>query len=168
MKNSSKNTKLTPYILLSVLSLANQANSASTPARALSIGPMFHWNFGGDKDKFSWALETAYWQTVGNPQYGNTHLHGFDVGIEFQANTKRIYCEYQRGEIIYGGSFGPVLEFNEQGSYFGLQGSAWGSLLAGVDLRLRYTSNHGIVFAPGTFVKLPIDLNNGDYGIRGN
>lgn len=60
------------------------------------------------------------------------------------------------------------MEWNESGSHFGVQGSAWGAMFAGVDLRLRYTSNHGMVFAPGAFLKLPSDLNNGDYGFRGN
>lgn len=166
--NPKKTTGLTSCILLVVISLANSANSASVPARAISIGPMLHWNFGGEKQIFSWAVEAAYWQTAGTPRYGNRYLHGVDFGIEFQGQSKRIYCEYQRGEIIYGGSVGPVMEWNESGSHFGVQGSVWGAMLAGVDLRLRYTSNHGMVFAPGAFLKLPNDLNNGDYGIRGN
>lgn len=155
------------FILLSVVSLAISTSGLSLPARALSIGPMWHWNFGGDKNEFSWALEVAYWQTYGNPPSGTIHLHGIDFGIEFQNRTRRIYCEYQRGEVVYGASIGLVLEFNKARTNFGIQGSTWGAFFAGVDFRLRYVLDKGTVIAPGAFLKLPVDLNDGDYGQTG-
>jgi len=129
---------------------------------------MFHWNFGGIKERFSWGWEAAYWQTYGNPPSGNPHLHGFDVGIEFQSKTTRVYGEYQQGEIIYGLACGPVIEFEGSGIKYGIQGGAWAALMGGVDLRGRYILDQGAVFAPGAFVKIPIDLNHGDYGMSGN
>ncbi len=165
-QRETKPMKTSVPLLLATLALP--ACPASLPARAISFGPMLHWNFGGGDVKFSWALEAAYWQTVGDPPSGNSHLHGIDVGMEFEGDTRRIYAEYQRGEIVFGGSVGPVLEFTESSSQFGVQAGVWGAVFAGGDLRMRYVGKDGFAFAPGVFLKLPADLNNGDYGVRGN
>lgn len=156
---------ITVFILL-VLSAS--AYSATLPARAISFGPMWHWNFGGDEMKFSWAFEASYWQTYGNPKIGEPHLHGIDAGIEFQGKARRIYGEYQNGFIFLGGSVGPVIEISEGKYNYGIQSGMWGSLFVGLDIRMRYVVENGLTFAPGVFLKLPIDLNNGDYGIHGN
>lgn len=158
--------KIFMTIVLIVMTIS--ANSGTLPARLLTFGPMWHLNFGNEKIKLSWGFELAYWQTFGNPGYGSSHLHGVDVGIEFEGDTRRIYGEYQNGEIIYGGSIGPVIEVNDGVYNYGIQGSIWGAVFAGVDMRMRYLQNIGLLFAPGIFVKAPIDLNGGDIGIHGN
>jgi hypothetical protein len=151
-----------------LFALTTIVNSASLPARAVSFGPMWHWNFGGGDVKFSWAFEIAYWQTYGNPRIKQIHLHGIDAGIEFQGDIRRIYGEYQNGYILFGGSFGPVIELNDTRPKYGIQGGAWGAMFAGTDLRIRKLGESRLVVALGTFAKIPGDLNNGDYGMRGN
>jgi len=155
-------------ITILIIALATSGFTANFPAKAISFGPLWHWNFGGEKVKFSWAFEVAYWQSYGHPEVAEPHLHGFDLGIEFQGDTRRIYGEYQNGLILVGGSIGPVLEMREGQYKFGLQSGLWGAFIAGLNIRALYLLNDGFTFAPGLFLKLPLDLNNGDYGIEGN
>lgn len=150
---------------LLLLLVSTSFGSGSSPARALTVGPMLHWNFGGGEVLFSWGAEVAYWQTFVDR---SQHLHGVDVGIEFEGRTRRLYAEYQYGGMVYGGSVGPLVEFSSNQTKFGLQGSVWGSLFMGGDLRIRHVFDRGQIVSPGLFLKLPIDLNNGDYGVSGN
>lgn len=156
------------FILPSLAVLAMSTEVAARPDEAFSFGPMFHWNFGGGGDRFSWALEAAYWRSFGEGYSAGPYAHGFDLGIEFQSSKRRIYVEYQNGVSIYGGSIGPVLEIDESGSKYGIQGGVWGALIAGVDVRFRYVLDGGAVIAPGLFAKLPYPLHGSDFGIHGN
>lgn len=143
-------------LLLALVLPVGAAGAGGPPLHAFTIGPMLHWNFGSGKDRFSWGWEAAYWQSFDPSSGDSPHLHGVDVGIEFHSNTTRIYAEYQQGMVVYGASLGPVVEMRDGGVRYGIQGGVWGAMLLGLDLRARYVQEQGAVFAPGTFLKIPL------------
>lgn len=114
-----------------------------------TIGPMLHYNFGGEKRNTSFAIEMAYWNL-------NNFYHSVDVGIEFERKRFRIYSEGQTGIGLTGLSFGPVVEFEKgNGVHLGVQGSCWINYFLGVDYRIRFI-DHQKIQAAGLYAKLPI------------
>lgn len=114
-----------------------------------TIGPMLHYNFGGEKRHFSWAVELAYWNIKNVP-------YSFDAGIEFGKKRVRIYGEAQTGIGVTGLSVGPVLEINkaEHKAHLGFQTTFWVNYFVGVDYRYRRIdkTNFNCI---GTYAKLP-------------
>ena len=114
-----------------------------------TIGPMIHYNFGGEKRHFSWAVEVAYWNIKNIP-------YSFDGAIEFSKKRIRIYSEVQTGVGAAGVSLGPVLEINkeEHKAHLGFQTTVWANYFLGLDYRYRRidkTNFHCI----GTYAKVP-------------
>ena len=97
-----------------------------------TIGPMLHYNFGGEKNHFSWAIELAYWNVKNVP-------YSIDGGIEFNKKRIRLYSEVQTGIGVAGLSVGPVLEINkaERKAHLGYQTTFWVNYFIGVDYRYR-------------------------------
>lgn len=115
-----------------------------------TIGPMFHYNFGGgSKGQLSFGLEAAYWNVFEVP-------YGFDIGVDFEKGRFRLYTEAQTGIILGGVSVGPYLEFPKNGdpTRLGLQTSIWANAVLGVDLRARFSRGE-TRFAPGLYAKYP-------------
>src|SRR4051812_16341014 len=85
-----------------------------------TIGPMLHYNLGGEKRHFSWAIELAYWNVKNVP-------YSIDGGIEFNKKRIRFYSEVQTGIGVTGLSIGPVLEINkvEHTARLGFQTTFW-------------------------------------------
>jgi hypothetical protein len=114
-----------------------------------TIGPMLHYNFGGEKRHFSWAIELAYWNVKNVP-------YSIDGGIEFSKKRIRLYSEVQTGIAVTGLSVGPVLEINkaEHKVHLGFQTTFWVNYFIGVDYRYRRIdkTNFNCV---GTYGKLP-------------
>lgn len=98
-----------------------------------TIGPMLHINLGGEKKRFSFAIEGSYWNL-------NHFFYGVDGGIEFEKNRIRIYSELQTGFGLAGIALGPLLEINTfQGkAHLGMQSSVWANYFVGVDYRRRW------------------------------
>ncbi len=97
-----------------------------------TIGPMLHYNFGGEKRHFSWAIELAYWNIKNVP-------YSIDGGIEFSKKRIRLYSEVQTGIGVTGVSVGPVLEINkvERNVHLGFQTTLWLNYFIGLDYRYR-------------------------------
>ena len=128
----------------------------------VTFGPMFHWNFGDwkhgegfQKNDITISLEGAYWVEP------NTSLgRGIDFGVEFELAPKsghgkcHLYSEAEVG-LLLGASFGPVLELSEgKPPKLGFQGSQWGALGLGIDIRECYMMEGTFSMAPGLFFKI--------------
>jgi hypothetical protein len=116
------------------------------------LGPMLHFNFGGEKRHISFALELAYWNYDKFP-------YSFDGGIEFEKQKIRLYSEVQTGIGVAGLAAGPLIEFQtkEKTIKGGFQGSLWGNYFLGFDLRVRRTGKETF-FSPGTYFKVPLGI----------
>ncbi len=114
-----------------------------------TIGPMIHYNFGGEKRHFSWAIEVAYWNIKNIPI-------SIDGGVEFSKKRIRLYSEAQTGIGVTGLSIGPVLEINkiERKVHLGIQTTFWLNYYIGLDYRYRRIdkTNFNCV---GTYGKIP-------------
>lgn len=121
---------------------------AGISQEVMTIGPMVHINFGGEKIHASYAIESAYWNYEHFP-------YSIDGGIEFESGRFRIYSEFQTGVAVAGISCGPVFELNKTGAHLGVQGSVWGNYFLGVDLRIRRIEKTTFK-SPGVYLKLPI------------
>ncbi|HEY8402171.1 MAG TPA: hypothetical protein VIK89_12970, partial [Cytophagaceae bacterium] len=117
----------------------------------LSIGPMLHLNVGKGKANVSFGVEAAYWNYKNFP-------YSIDFGFDAGGSKFRLYSEVQTGVGLAGIAAGPVLEFNEEGTQLGFQGSFWANYFWGFDLRFRKIGGESYI-APGTYVKLPIVLD---------
>jgi len=138
-------------IAISIITLKTFAQNA------IFIGPTFHWNLSNSQ--FSWGVEASYWN-FNNSMFNFSNLNGFDIGFEKSERKFRIYSEYQLGlKGILGLSAGIIEEFSRfEKPKTGIQGSIWGSIFLGGDLRYRYfIDDH--YFNPGLFLKIPIKLN---------
>ena len=123
------------------------------------IGPMLHYNFGKEKNHFSWAIELAYWNVKKFP-------YSVDAGLEFSKKRTRLYSEVQTGIGVAGLSVGPVLEFNkvEKKLRLGYQTTFWLNYFIGVDYRYRRIDKTNFNCA-GIYGKLPIgtkDMESSD------
>lgn len=123
-----------------------------------TIGPMFHYNFGGEKRHFSFAIETAYWNIKNFP-------YSIDGGIEFGKKRVRLYSEVQTGIGVTGIAAGPVLEINkaERKVRLGIQSSVWLNYFIGLDYRYRRIDKTNF-YCVGTYGKIPFatkDWNSG-------
>jgi hypothetical protein len=115
-----------------------------------TIGPMFHFNFGGgQKPTTSFAVEVAYWNVDKVP-------YSLDFGMEFDRGKFRLYSEGQTGIGLTGIALGPVLEFNSKESKVrvGVQGSCWANYFLGVDYRIRFIDKKKF-HCIGLYGKLP-------------
>ncbi|MBA4241589.1 MAG: hypothetical protein C0448_12750 [Sphingobacteriaceae bacterium] len=114
-----------------------------------TIGPMLHYNFGGEKRHFSWAIELAYWNIKNVP-------YSLDGGVEFSKKRIRLYSEVQTGIGVTGVSVGPVLEINkvERKVHLGYQTTFWLNYFIGLDYRYRRIdkTNFNCI---GTYGKIP-------------
>ena len=119
-----------------------------------TIGPMLHYNFGGEKRHFSWAIELAYWNIKNVP-------YSVDGGIEFSKKRIRLYGEAQTGIGVTGISIGPVLEINkaERKAHLGYQTTFWLNYFIGVDYRYRRIDKTSFNCV-GTYGKLPVATKN--------
>lgn len=125
----------------------------SISAQLFCLGPMVHYNFGGNSNHFSYGWELSYWSFR---QIDKTSPFpvGLNIGFETEESKTRVYSELQAG-ILLGYSVGYVYEFGEGlgSNCGGFQGSFWTSVGAGFDLRVRYLNNTTYV-SPGLFLKL--------------
>lgn len=134
------------------------------PERLWTLGPTFHYVFGGDARGWSLGLEVSHWWI--DHAWNDPDLYpypvGLDIGMEwdFHRPRKRIYAEAQTG-LLTGLSLGPFLDFpswDARGSEprwtGGLQGSAWTGFAFIGDLRFR-VGPEGYAIAPGLIVKVP-------------
>jgi hypothetical protein len=114
-----------------------------------SVGPMIHFNFGGEKPRVSYAVEVAYWNL-------EHFFYSIDGGLELESGKIRLYSEMQTGFGLAGIACGPVLEFNtRQGStHLGIQGSLWANYFLGADFRLRRV-NKTTYTCIGIYAKAP-------------
>jgi hypothetical protein len=98
-----------------------------------TIGPMLHFNFGGEKRTTSFAIEAAYWNIKSFP-------YSLNFAIEFDKGKIRVYSEAQTGIGVTGISLGPVIEFNARESKvrMGIQGTCWANYILGLDYRIRF------------------------------
>lgn len=115
-----------------------------------TIGPMLHYNFGGEKRHFSWAVELAYWNVKNVP-------YSIDGGIEFNKKRTRLYCEVQTGIGVTGVSVGPVIEYNKEEHKLraGYQMTLWMNYFLGFDYRYRRIDKTHFNCI-GTYAKLPV------------
>jgi len=146
--------------ILLILVLFTLSFSFKTLAQSVwTIGPMLHYNFGGEKRHFSFAVELAYWNIKNVP-------YSIDGGIEFSKKRFRLYSEVQTGVGVAGISLGPVFEFNkvEREAHLGFQATGWVNYFVGLDYRYRRidkTNFHCV----GTYAKLPFatkDMDSSD------
>ena len=122
-------------------------------AQSFLVGPMLHYNIGSkEKNHFSFAVEASLWSK--GPYYNYFDAKSIDLGFEFEGEKVRVYSELQCGFVI-GTSLGYVQEYYKGLSKGGFQGSVWGAVFGGLDLRYRYI-NDIHYFSPGTFIKLPL------------
>jgi hypothetical protein len=130
-----------------------------------TIGPMLHYNFGGEKRTTSFSIEAAYWNIYKFP-------YGLDFAVEFDRKKIRLYSEVQTGVGVTGVSVGPVLEFNtaEGGRHIGVQGTVWVNYFLGADYRIRYIDKQTF-HAGGLYGKFPVahsgfddENNSSSYG----
>lgn len=140
----------TIIICAMIFSLNNKINAQSL----WTIGPMFHYNFGGEKRHFSFAIETAYWNL-------KNFYYSIDGGIEFGKKRIRFYSEAQTGVGVVGISCGPVLEINraEGKVRLGVQSTVWANYFIGLDYRYRRidkTNFHCI----GLYGKVPFETRD--------
>ncbi|AHM63341.1 hypothetical protein D770_25480 [Flammeovirgaceae bacterium 311] len=133
-------------ILLLLLPLLGVGNSLQAQ-HVISVGPMFHLNFGGGgKTQMSYGFEVAYWNAFGVP-------YGVDLGIDFEKGAWRVYSEAQAGVVYAGMAAGPYLEFKkDEPVKLGLQTSVWANIYFGIDMRARFTRGESR-FAPGVYAK---------------
>lgn len=138
-------------ITLIVLLFAGYSHSVVT------IGPMFHLNFGEGKPKISGGIEMAYWNFNAMP-------FSVDLGLEFEREKLRLYSEFQTGFLFAGLAVGPVWEvdYNRQtkNDCLGIQGSLWGAFFGGINIRYRNMGGDRHIFSPGIFGKLPISYED--------
>jgi hypothetical protein len=135
--------------LLFIVTFLLAAVSPSLAQQIWSIGPMFHFNFGGEKRSTSFSLEAAYWNIDDFP-------YSVDFGVEFDRKRIRLYSEAQTGIGFTGLACGPLLEFNTKDGKvkLGVQGSVWANYFIGADYRIRFvddTTFHCI----GIYGKIP-------------
>ena len=114
------------------------------------LGPMVHFNIGGEKIKASYSLELSYWNYEHFP-------YSVDFGLEFEKKKIRLYSEAQTGIAVTGIAFGPIIEYQTENKKFklGTQGSLWVNYFAGANLRFRKIDGT-LYFSPGTYFKLPL------------
>lgn len=117
------------YLLLGILLSCMRLSFSQ---EVWTIGPMFHYNFGGEKRHFSFAIETAYWNL-------KHFYYSIDGGLEFGKKRIRLYSEAQTGIGLVGVGCGPVLEINtaEGKAHLGLQTTIWANYYVGLDYRYR-------------------------------
>jgi hypothetical protein len=116
----------------------------------LSIGPMVNYNFGGNKNYFSYAFELAVWNYDLN--------YSVDLALEFVSKNRAFfYSEIQAGGILAGISLGPVFELMPNDINLGIQSTLWVNCFFGIDVRLRYI-NSELIKVVGIYGKLPIQV----------
>jgi hypothetical protein len=127
-----------------------------------TIGPMLHYNFGGEKRHFSFAMELAYWNIKNVP-------YSIDGGIEFSKKRLRFYGELQTGIGFTGISCGPVLEINkvERKVHLGFQSTFWLNYFIGLDYRYRRIDKTNFACV-GTYAKLPLATKDMESSSGGN
>lgn len=116
------------------------------------LGPMLHYNIGGEKNRWSFSIELAYWNYDKFP-------YSFDGAIEFEKQKIRLYTEAQTGIGLAGIALGPLVEFRlkEKAIKAGFQGSIWANYFLGFDIRVRGTGGETYI-CPGTYFKLPLGI----------
>jgi hypothetical protein len=151
---------LFPVLLIAIL--LPMAARAAPRLEYITIGPMLHFNFGGNAyQSFSWGLEAAYWNYPRGPEDGflknspDTPGWGAALGFEVDRNAFRFHLEPQVGWVLAGLSLGSVLEAPRGGgpTLLGLQGSAWMNAILGFDLRYRRIGGKNFQ-ALGQYVKI--------------
>jgi len=139
-----------------LLTLALCAGINTFAQEIWTVGPMFHFNFGGGKPSTAFSIEAAYWNI--------THfIYSVDAGLEIERGKLRLYSEGQTGLGVTGVSLGPVVEFNfpESKIRLGIQGSCWINYFVGVDYRVRFIDNQKFHYI-GFYGKLPVATNGLD------
>jgi hypothetical protein len=140
--------------MLLFLLISNFSFAQTDLSPVFFVGPMFHYNIGGENNRFSFSLEGSAWVTNSNlPLPPSVNL-----GIEFERKKVRVYSELQTGALL-GLSLGPVIEFSENDPMFGFQSSIWAAFFTGFDMRYRRINKTNI-YAPGFFIKAPILFDN--------
>ena len=131
------------------------ASTLSFAQEIWSIGPMLHFNFGGEKPRTTFSIETAYWNIDAFP-------YSVDFAVEFGRNKVFIYSEVQTGIGITGVSFGPVVQLSSKyGSHIGVQGSCWANYILGFDYRIRFIDHQKLNYI-GSYIKVPFATSGFD------
>jgi hypothetical protein len=135
--------------LLFILLFITASNVQAQSNVLVLIGPKFNFNISKTEKRFSGGLEFSTWS--GNVKDG---LSGTAFGVEFEKDRLRIYADLQTGYIL-GISAGPVVEISREKTKLGFQGSLWGVLLVGGELKYRRINSTNY-FAPGFLLKIPL------------
>jgi hypothetical protein len=132
-----------PIALLGVL--LGEARASVEIENGFTIGPVLNWSVGGAKVEFSYGINLAYWDFRSGTPWS------INLGLETSRDVGRLfYSELQTGAILFGTSAGVVYSQTEG---FGVQGSVWGNVFLGAQLRYRYLD--GSRFVPGTYFAIP-------------
>jgi hypothetical protein len=126
-----------------------------------TFGPAIHYNIGSKQNYFSFSFEFSVWKFKKSeswdlffPDSISGPYNGINIGFEYSRLYKRIYSEVQMAAPFFGLSLGPVAEKAGKKDFgFGIQGSAWGCIIGGIDLRYRYV-NQKNSFCPGIMLKI--------------
>ncbi len=139
-------------ILAIILAIMAGGKLTAQTKEVWMLGPMLHYNIGGEKNRWSFSLELAYWNYEKFP-------YSFDAAIEFEKQKIRLYSEVQTGIGLAGLAVGPLVEFRtkEFAIKAGFQGSIWANYFLGFDLRVRSTGGD-TYFCPGTYFKMPLGI----------
>lgn len=138
-----------PIALLGVL--LGEARASVEIENGFTIGPVLNWSFGGAQVGFSYGLNAAYWDFRSGTPWS------INLGMETSRDDGRLfYSELQTGAVLFGTSAGVVYS---QAKGFGVQGSVWGNVIAGAQLRYRYLD--GSRFVPGLYLVIPAVSTSG-------
>lgn len=143
-------------LLCIVMTVMAGGKLAAQTKEVWMLGPMLHYNIGGEKNRWSFSIELAYWNYEKFP-------YSFDAAIEFEKQKVRLYSEVQTGIGLAGISLGPLVEFRtkEKAIKAGFQGSIWGNYFLGFDVRVRKAGGETYI-CPGTYVKMPLGIYGDD------
>jgi hypothetical protein len=135
--------------LLFLLLLVTANNLFAQSNTMVLVGPKLNINISKTDRCLSGGLEVSTWS--GSMKDG---LGGTAFGFEFEKGRFRVYADLQAGYII-GFSVGPVVEISSEKTKLGFQGSMWGVLLLGGELKYRRINSTNY-FAPGFLLKIPV------------
>lgn len=122
-----------------------KAEASHDLENGFTFAPVLNWSFGGTQVEFSYGMNIAYWN------FQNETPWSINLGIETsKAHGLLFSSEVQTGLVLAGSSAGVVYS---QAKGFGVQGSVWGNVFLGAQLRYRYLD--GSRFVPGTYFVIP-------------
>ena len=126
-----------------------------------TIGPTINWNFRNKQCKVSGGIELGIIGILIEYNENNGGVLSLELGLDFEKNRNRLYTEIRFTQynkyspVLVGISAGPVLEWGKDcKTAIGIQTSAYGWCIAGINFRYRYVNNKS-TYGPGMFLKIP-------------